>query len=278
MAYRPMRYQYLYNDLKSSVYYLTFIVTEHKSVFQMAMDNLGAELSDIPSCDGNPHVQTCHQTDVYKSTTVESGTTSAEATSDIQKMAMDNLGAELSDTPSCDGNPHVQTCHQTDFYKPTTMESGTTSAEATSDIQQMAMDNYLGAEFSDIPSCNSNPHIQTCPQSDVYKKTTEESGTTEATSDSQHRQQSKINQRTHTEEEASTKAELATGDAPSKAPDSGWAWVVLVGVFFGLILTDGIFWSLGVFLVVWQDQISESITELQWIVSLLVALAHFTGR
>ena len=142
------------------------------------------------------------------------------------------------------------------------------------------MDN-LGAELSDIlPSCDGNSQIKSCHQTtrsgNTNKASTEESGTrAQATSDDRQH-----DQRTHTEEKTSTKTTLATAGEPipAKAPDSGWAWVVLIGVFFGLILTDGIFWSLGVFLVVWQDQISESITELQWIVSLLVALAHLTGR
>ena len=60
--------------------------------------------------------------------------------------------------------------------------------------------------------------------------------------------------------------------------DRGWAWVILAGCSIGQMLTPGMFWSFGIFLLAWGEQLSDSVTDLQWILSLLLAFAHLAGK
>ena len=60
--------------------------------------------------------------------------------------------------------------------------------------------------------------------------------------------------------------------------DRGWAWVILAGCFMCNMLTPGMFWSFGIFLLAWEEQLSDSITDLQWILSLLITFAHLAGK
>ncbi|XP_072021094.1 monocarboxylate transporter 13-like [Amphiura filiformis] len=76
----------------------------------------------------------------------------------------------------------------------------------------------------------------------------------------------------------STKESTSSGvSAPSSHDanfhlDTGWAWVILLGCFMNSFLSAGVFSSFGVFLIDWQDQISESVAQLQWIFSLVVGI------
>ena len=60
--------------------------------------------------------------------------------------------------------------------------------------------------------------------------------------------------------------------------DTGWAWIILVASFMIATLSSGIFSSLGIFLVVWQDQLSGSLTQLQWILSLVIGIPLIIGK
>ena len=60
--------------------------------------------------------------------------------------------------------------------------------------------------------------------------------------------------------------------------DRGWAWVILAGCFIGQMLTPGMFWSFGIFLLAWREQLSDSVTDLQWILSLLITFSHMAGK
>ena len=59
--------------------------------------------------------------------------------------------------------------------------------------------------------------------------------------------------------------------------DTGWAWVILVASFMINVLCAGVFSSFGVFLVVWQEQLSGSVTKLQWSLSLVIGIPMITG-
>ena len=61
-------------------------------------------------------------------------------------------------------------------------------------------------------------------------------------------------------------------------PETGWAWIVLLGAFVCRILSDGLIGSLGVFIVAWQDYFSCSMTELTWITSLIAGITYFVGE
>ena len=60
--------------------------------------------------------------------------------------------------------------------------------------------------------------------------------------------------------------------------DTGWAWIILVASFMINTLCAGVFTSLGVFLVPWQEQLSGSVTKLQWTVSLVVGIPMIAGK
>ncbi|XP_072013108.1 monocarboxylate transporter 12-like [Amphiura filiformis] len=59
--------------------------------------------------------------------------------------------------------------------------------------------------------------------------------------------------------------------------DRGWAWVVLAGCFTTQMLSVGMFWCFGIFLLAWEEQLTDSVTKLQWIVSLLLLTAHVSA-
>ena len=60
--------------------------------------------------------------------------------------------------------------------------------------------------------------------------------------------------------------------------DTGWAWVILVASFMNNALCSGVFSSFGVFLVIWQEQLSGSVTKLQWSLSLVIGIPMLTGK
>ena len=60
--------------------------------------------------------------------------------------------------------------------------------------------------------------------------------------------------------------------------DQGWAWMVLLGAGLNHILADGLLASLGVFLVIWQDQFPSSMSQLSFILSLSLGIAYIAGK
>ena len=60
--------------------------------------------------------------------------------------------------------------------------------------------------------------------------------------------------------------------------DKGWAWVILMASFMIKAICSGVFISLGVFLVPWQEQLSGSVTKLQWTVSLVIGISMIAGK
>ena len=65
---------------------------------------------------------------------------------------------------------------------------------------------------------------------------------------------------------------------PVEIPETGWAWIVLIGAFVCRILSDGLIGSLGVFIVAWQDYFSGSMKELTWITSLIAGVTYIVGE
>lgn len=70
----------------------------------------------------------------------------------------------------------------------------------------------------------------------------------------------------------------AEDENEARAPDGGWGWVVCVGCFISHVLTDGLFYSFGVFFVELHDYFQQGEGETAIIASLAPAICFLSGR
>ncbi len=60
--------------------------------------------------------------------------------------------------------------------------------------------------------------------------------------------------------------------------DRGWAWVVVTANFIVQIMNAGLLSSLGVYLVEWEKQLTASVTQLSWVLSLHIGMTLISGN
>ncbi|KAI9488801.1 major facilitator superfamily domain-containing protein [Zychaea mexicana] len=79
----------------------------------------------------------------------------------------------------------------------------------------------------------------------------------------------------HTDEDVES---IATHPTLQDPPDGGRGWLVVVGCFFGLFSTQGVWYSWGTFLAYYNEHMfPQHMTELSWIGSLWLAMSVILG-
>ncbi len=67
-------------------------------------------------------------------------------------------------------------------------------------------------------------------------------------------------------------------DTRQDVRDRGWAWVVVTANFIAQFIMTGLLSSLGVYLVEWEKQLTASVTQLSWVLSLHIGLTLASGK